>query len=283
MQKVISGLFREDRYPGVPIYIITTDAGTLILDCPLYSEDANEFLKAVKELGEPRYIALHDGQRDRVLGVREIDLPIIAHDKTREYMQTWSDTFKGAANPMGGESDSIRRITGVKSAVPEISFSNEFTLHLGSTEIHFLHKPGPTPGAMWVSIPEKNTILIGDAVHISEPPFLGFADIDAWLDTLQELRDAFLKDFRVYSSRDGRIDREDVTNMARFLRKIPVRIERLSTSKEMEVDAESITAELMGDFKIPAAQSERMKLRLKAGLIRLTERLYSIEEQDETD
>lgn len=283
MRKVGSGLYQETQYPGVPVYILKTQEGTFIIDCPLYSEDVSLLLDQAAEIGPPRYVALLDSQHDRVLGARDLDLPIIAHDLTRERMQGWSDTFKGAANPIGGEADSIRRITGVKAAVPEITFSDEMVLYLGDMRLHFLHRPGSTPGAMWISIPDRKTVLIGDAVHLAEPPFVGEADVDAWLNTLDDLRDRFIDDFTVISSRDGVIDRDDITIMARFLRKIPIRIERLRDSDDDESDADKIAEELMDDFKVPSAQMERMKLRISAGLLRLTERLYPSEEKDETE
>jgi len=283
MRKVVSGIYQETQYPGVPVYLLKTDAGTFIIDCPLYSEDVDALIERAAELGPPRYVALLDSQHDRVLGARELSLPIIAHDHVRERMLGWSDTFKGAANPIGGEADSIRRITGVKAAVPEITFSDEMLLHLAGTLLHFIHRPGPTPGAMWISIPDRKLVFIGDAVHLAEPPFIGEADIDAWLEGLDDLRDRFIEDYTVISSRDGIIDRDEITLMARFLRKVPVRIDRLRESNDVEQDAEKIAEELLSDFRIPPAQVERMRLRLSAGLLRMKERLYPTEKEEETE
>lgn len=283
MRKIVSGIYHEKQFPGVPVYIIVTDDGALLVDCPLYGEDIEELLETVSGYAKPRFLALLDSQPDRVLGAREIQLPIIAQDHTREHMLTWSDTFKGANNPLGGEADSIRRITGVKTAVPEITFSEEMILHLGSMEMRFLHQPGPTPGAMWVTLPEKQIVFIGDAIHISEPPFLGEAEIENWLEGLILLRDSYLKDWKVLSSRDGLVDRDDVTTMARFLRKVPLRVERLSEAEDSEAEADAIAEELLEDFKVPPAQAERMKLRLSAGLLHLTERLFPSEETEEDD
>jgi len=283
MRKIVPGIYHEKQFPGVPVYVIVTDEGALLVDCPLYEEGIEELLEMVSGYAEPRYLALLDSQPDRVLGARGIELPIIAHDLTREHMLTWSDTFKGANNPLGGEADSIRRITGVKTAVPEITFSDELLLHLGSLKLHFLHQPGPTPGAMWLTLPEKNIVFIGDAIHLSEPPFLGEADIDKWLEGLNVLRDGYLKDWQVLSSRDGIIDRDDVTAMGRFLRKVPLRIERLSEAENPEADADALAEELMGDFEVPPSQVERMKLRLSTGLLHLAKRLFPSEETDEAD
>jgi hypothetical protein len=87
-----------------------------------------------------------------------------------------------------------------------------------------------------------------------------------------------MKGYRRVSGRDGRIKRDDINAMARFLRKIPLRLERMAEEDEPEEAAEKIAEELMDDFSVSASRHELAQLRLKAGLIQLFNRTYPDEE-----
>lgn len=278
MRKVISGIYYEDQYPGIALGLIETGNGLLLIDAPPRVEDGREWLGAAAELGKPEYLALLDSHPDRTLGARIFDLRRIAQAETLQIIDGWSDTFKGASNPIGGECDQFKRISGVRKSTPEISFSSQLELFLGNRRIQFWHRPGPTPGAMWVVLPKEKVAFIGDAVTVKEPPYLGEADIDVWLETLDMLRSDELAGFRRVSGRDGRIKRDDVNAMARFLRKIPVRLERLVEEDDREAAAEKIAHELIEDFTVSAARLDLALLRLKSGLLHLYDRQYPDDE-----
>jgi cyclase len=235
-------------------------------------EDAREWLSRLSEYGRPRYLALLDAFPDRVLGARALDLPSIAHDETRMAMSAWPDTFKGAAHPIGAEADRLKRITGVTKAVPEVTFSDELEIYLGDHLIEFWHRPGPMIGSIWVVSHDSAVAFIGDTVSISEPPYLGEADIDAWLETLDDLRS--LKGYKLISSHDGVIKTADVNMMGRFLRKVPVRLARMADRNQPLEAASVLASRLMQEMKVPSSRREQSLLRLEAGLVRLFRRTY---------
>lgn len=278
MRKVISGIYYEDQYPGISLGLVETGNGLLLIDAPPRVEDGREWLADVSQLGQPEYLALLDSHPDRTIGARIFELQRIAQEETLRIIDDWSDTFKGSANPIGGEVDQFKRITGVRKAMPEISFTEQLELYLGDRRINFWHQAGPTRGAMWVVLSKEKTVFIGDAVTVKEPPYIGAADIDGWLDSLDILRSDEMKGYRRVSGRDGRIKRDDINAMARFLRKIPLRLERMAEEDEPEEAAEKIAEELMDDFSVSASRHELAQLRLKAGLIQLFNRTYPDEE-----
>ena len=274
MRRITPGVYLETKYPSVQLGIIVTDEGLLLIDSPPRVEDGRNWLATLEDYGEPRYLALLDSHPDRVLGARIFDLPLVAHDWTRQLMSNWSDIFKGGARPIGAEADHLKRITGVHNAVPDLTFSECIILHLGDREVHLWHRPGPTPGSIWVVLPAAKVAFIGDAVTVAEPPFLGEADIEAWINTLDDLRSSHMRAYKLISSRDGLVKREDVNDMARFLRKIPWRLERLSVKGAPPEAAANYAAQLLEGFKIPSARRDHVLLRLRAGLTRLYSRLY---------
>ncbi|MCK5318276.1 MAG: MBL fold metallo-hydrolase, partial [Anaerolineales bacterium] len=226
-----------------------------------------EWWKVVSERGRPKFLILLDSHPDRVLGSRTLKLPAIAQDQTLKTIREWADTFKGNAHPIGAEADLLKRITGVNNAIPEITFSERMVIHMGGKEIIFLHRPGPRPGSMWMVIPDLSVVFVGDTVTIDEPPYVGVSDIEAWLNSLDELRGSDMKSYTLISSCGGRINRKDINHMARFLRKVQSRVEKLNDEKSRNEEMERLAIDLMGDFSIRAMREDLILKRLKTGLL----------------
>lgn len=281
MQKLTSNIFLEDRYPAVLLGLIVAGDDVVLIDCPLRVDDTRAWLSTAAELGHPRFMALLDHQRERVLGARILDMTLVSHDNTRRTMAGWSDTFKGSAHPTGSQADRIKRITGVSKATPSLSFSKEMTLHLKKDEVHFCHGAGPASGAMWVLSPQENVAFIGDVVSLQEPPFFGDSDLDAWLESLDRLRESPFDAYQLISSRDGLVEREDINAMARFVRMVQLRMEKLEEIKEseaLEQEALVYAKELVERFELEGARQARSLLRLHMGLMRLHHKMFPQDE-----
>ena len=274
MRRVRSGVLIESRYPGVILGVVPSKEELLLVDLPLRTDDGRDWIGRLASTGRPRFLAMMDQHPDRSLGARVFDIPIVAQDATIEAMRGWSDAFKGGARPIGAEADSLKRITGVQRSVPDVGFAEELKLHLGDREVLFWHRAGPTPGSMWVVLPEAEIAFIGDTVTVSEPPYVGEADIEAWLDSLDELRSSKFDSFHLISGRDGLVDRDALNQMARFVRKIPIRLERLRKKGAPNDAADSAAKGLMKDYNVPNPRRDLVQLRLAAGLRGLYARTY---------
>lgn len=274
MPKLRSGVLFETRYPGPILGAVPSSDGLLLIDCPLRPDDGKEWVSQLAPLGRPRYLAMLDHHPDRALGARAFDLPIVAQQETMETMRAWPDAFKGNAKPIGAEADALKRITGVGKAVPDLSFADELRLHLGEREVLFRHRPGPTSGAMWVVLHEPKIAFIGDTVAVSEPPYIGDADLDQWMVSLDELRGPEFEEYTLISGRDGRVGRDEVNEMARFIRKVPVRLKRLRKRAAPADAAKRMAKQLIKSYKIPTSRRDQNLLRLQAGLTNLYVRLY---------
>ncbi|MGD2253584.1 MAG: hypothetical protein PVF70_11780 [Anaerolineales bacterium] len=278
MKRIAQGVFLENKYRSVHLGAIATSAGLLLVDSPLRLEDGRLWSVQLADLGQPAFLALMDHNHDRVLGARGFNIPRVAHEVTRRIMMEWSDSFKGSAHPMGADADSLKRITGVSDAVPEVCFSEEMVMHLGDRQIHFWHRPGPTAGSMWVVLPEVNLVFIGDTVANTEPPYLADADIPAWLDCLDELRSASFRDHKLVSARDGLVDRKALNDMARFIRRVDHRIGKLVGRGAEPEEAAASAKALIKSYKVPASREKQMLLRLQAGMAGLYTRLHPPQE-----
>jgi glyoxylase-like metal-dependent hydrolase (beta-lactamase superfamily II) len=267
MQKIAPKVFLENKYIGVNLGLVVTGDGLLLVDSPLHTEDVKDWRKVVNERGRPKFLAMLDSHPDRVLGSRTLKIPAIAQEQTLKTIREWADTFKGNAHPIGAEADQLKRITGVNNAIPEITFSERMVIHMGGKEIVFLHRPGPRPGSMWMVIPDLSVVFVGDTVTIDEPPYFGVAAIEEWLYRLDELRGSDMKSYTLISSYGGRINRKDINNMARFLRKVQSRVEKLEKGKNRNEEIERFAKDLMGDFSIRSMREDLVLKRLKTGLL----------------
>jgi glyoxylase-like metal-dependent hydrolase (beta-lactamase superfamily II) len=267
MQKIAPKVYLENKYIGVNLGLVVIGQGLLLVDSPLHPEDVKEWFKVVSERGQPRFLVLLDSHPDRVLGSRNLALPAIAQDQTLQAIREWADTFKGNAHPIGAEADQLKRITGVNNAIPEITFSERMVIHMGGKEIVFLHRPGPRPGSMWMVIPDLSVVFLGDTVTIDEPPYVGVAVLEPWLNSLDELRGSDMKSYTLISSCGGRIERKDINHMARFLRKVQSRVEKLEDGKNRDEEIERLAVDLLGDFRIRSNKQDLILKRLKTGLL----------------
>jgi glyoxylase-like metal-dependent hydrolase (beta-lactamase superfamily II) len=271
MRSVSPGVFLETKFPGVMVGAVASRGRLLMVDAPIRVEDGREWVSQLGEKGKPRCLVLLDHHLDRVLGARGFELPIVAHDTTRLVMGGWPDTFKGGTRPIGAEADRLKRVTGVTRAVPDLTFSEEISLHLEGREILLLHRPGPTAGSIWVVVPEAKAVFIGDAVWLGEPAYLGDARLDAWQKTLQQALRGPFKGFTFISSRDGVVERKAFGQMAVWLDRVEERLRKLKPRGALSEAAGALATGLMRGSRLPAARREHAHLRLQAGL----ERLYA--------
>lgn len=271
MLRILKGIYLEKDYPGVFLGAVVgaDETEAVLIDAPLRTDEASEWLDTLGEKWEPRYAILLDSHPDRALGLRHYGLPTVAHELTSAEMAGWPDTYKGGARAVGSEADSLTRVADVGESVPEVIFRDRMTIDLPDRPLHLLHQPGPTLGATWVQVPDKSTVFIGDAVTVKEPPFVGNADVEGWLESLDVLRDSPFDEYKVISSRDGLIERDEINDMARFLRKIPVRLDRLDEREVPEEAVRTIAEELIEDFSVIKARREIALMRLEQGLLRL--------------
>jgi glyoxylase-like metal-dependent hydrolase (beta-lactamase superfamily II) len=272
MRKIKKNIYTESKYSGVHLAFVATSEGLLLVDCPLRVEDTKEWLSQVSEYGKPRYMALLDAHPDRVLGARAIEIPLIAQDRTLETIREWADTFKGSVHPIGAESDRLKRITSVQRAAPEVVFTDQMVIQLGHVRFEFLHRPGPQPGSSWILLPKEKVAFIGDTVVLDEPPYVGHAHLNRWIDLLDELRGSTMGSYTLVSSQGAPIRREHINAMARFLRKVEHRVAKLLGGKWDEEDLELIAEELLEDFTTPGHRRDQALQRLKVGLVDLSAR-----------
>jgi len=280
MQEIATGVYISQDYPEVTTGYIVHQGKGLAVDCPYEEEEVQAWLNALAGVAEPKYCVLSDHHPERTIGARAITLPLIGHDLAREEIVAAPDTYKGNANPIGSEIDRLKRVTGMSRAVPDLTFSEEMLLDLEGLSIRFEYHPGPMNSAIWVIIPELEVMFIGDAVPTNAPPFVGFSLVEEWLDALDVLRESDFREYTMVSARNGLIERSQINDAARFLRKVRDRVAKLEEEPEGTELIDEMAQELLDDFPRSEDTDAQFELRLKLGLEQQHIRFLEDEEEE---
>jgi glyoxylase-like metal-dependent hydrolase (beta-lactamase superfamily II) len=275
MRQIERGILYEDGYLGVTVAGMVFPHGTIMIDAPIRLEDANAWRSHLmnQRRGSNRLLILLDSHPDRSLGARTMDSTILAHQNTAEVFRTRPMIFKGINVESGAIWEIYNEAIGMRWAMPDITFSDQISLHWGGPEVSLEHHPGPSPGSSWVIIPEYQIVFIGDAVVIDQPVFLADADLDEWIESLEELRSSY-KNYQLISGRGGLTDINAVQVQIKYLRKIKRGLERLANRDADPDETEKLLPSLLSDLNFASNWHELYEQRLRHGLRAYYQKVY---------
>lgn len=268
MEELAKNVYIEDKYMGVTVGVISQPRGLIQIDAPPSPEDGRSWRASLMGMGNgPERVLINlDAHPDRTLGVRAMDCTVIAHEKTAQAFRNRPNTFKAQGDETGSNWEGIPGLGSVRWAPPEISFVDQMSLYWSDTPILLESHPGPTSGAIWVILPDEKIIFIGDAVVKGQPPFLAYADLPAWIETLNALLDPKFKGFTIVSSRSGIVNQQVVRQQLALLKKIHDRLEKLGSKKPAIGVTDKLADQILKDFRAPAERKKQYLHRLRYGL-----------------
>jgi glyoxylase-like metal-dependent hydrolase (beta-lactamase superfamily II) len=285
MQEIESGIYYEDGFPGVTLGALTLPRGTILIDAPLRAEDGRSWRAALLNRGSgiDRIIINLDAHPDRTIGVRSLECPVVAHERTAQVFQNRPPTFKGQNMDVGAEWETCIDLGSARWAIPDMTFSDQLHFHWGDPDVSLEFHPGPAPGASWVVIPSAHVAFIGDAVVSGQPPFLADADIPAWLETLDLLLSAQFKTYVLISGRSGPVVIDDLRAQKNLLKKIDKKLNSLWEKNAPVEDVYRMVPALMDEYDVPARRRELYENRLSHGLARYYNRRIQPDDEYPTD
>jgi glyoxylase-like metal-dependent hydrolase (beta-lactamase superfamily II) len=275
MQEITRGIYYETVYSGVTLGAILLPQGTVMIDAPLRAEDGRAWRSALNYLGgnSNRLLINLDAHPDRTLGSRVMDCTIVAHQKTAQVFRGRPSVFKGQNAESGSEWETYDEAVGTRWALPDLTFTHELNLYWGPPDLLLEHHPGPTPGAIWVTIPAAKVVFVGDAVLADQPPFLTNADIPAWLEALDFLLGNYA-DYTVVGGRDGLVSREVIETLKTNLFHILDVLEQAAKADISPEATENLLPALLSNLKVPPQIEDQYAQRLRHGLAQYYARHY---------
>ena len=276
MQEIAQGVYIDTSYVGVTLGAISLAHGLVLVDAPLRAEDVRSWRSALLNLGGgiDRLLVTLDAHYDRTLGVRAMECTVIAHEKVAQVFRNRPTTFKPLSQETGADWEQCNGLSSVRWAPPEITFSQRMFIHWGEHPIILEHRPGPSTGAIWLTYPEARVVFVGDAVTPNQPPFLAYADLPAWIETLHALLTRDYADMLIVSGRGGLTPVDGVRKQIAFLEKVRDRLTQLAEQGSPPEAAQNLAPALLKSFQIPAEKETQYANRLRYGLYHYYARNY---------
>lgn len=260
MKEIAPDILIENDFIGVTVGVIRTPEGIFMIDYPLLPKEllAWQTVCTRPGSGSKRLVVLLDDHPDRAGGCKGSRSPIITHTYTAQSLRGRPSTTKMHGMETGNIWELAPEIATIEWPQPEITFSDSVTLGGADNPIIVENHPSSTTGALWVTLPERKVVFIGDAITPGQPPFLFSAQIDPWLENLDQLKSAAYKDFTIISGRGTLVTKDDIRNAQRFLRKAARALERLNAQKADLTKVQKTAISYLDDFKAKNKQEKDM-------------------------
>ena len=173
---------------------------------------------------------------------------VVAHDEVSSHLLSRPATFKTIPSEMGCEWEKFDNLGNIRWAIPELTFSDQFTVLWDGSPINLISRPGCANGATWVQLPEEKIIFVGDCVVAHQPPYLSSANIPVWIQNLKELLSPMYQDYTIIGGRNGILHYSDVEKQILFLDTVYHQLSQLITTNGNIEQIKQIARELASTF-----------------------------------
>jgi glyoxylase-like metal-dependent hydrolase (beta-lactamase superfamily II) len=277
MQKLAKDIYVESGFAGVTVGAVVTAEGIVCIDAPTHAADARRWRLKLAQLSEApiQFVINLDHHRDRVVGSQWFEAPVIAHEATSDRLRQLPELFKGGPSEGGADADLAPDLAGVRFVVPLLSLSERVELAVGGHALHLVRRPGSAPGAIWVELPAEKIVFTGDALTLNAPPPMQEVDLDAWLDSLAELRKARFPAQVIVPGRGGPTDKKAVPAMQEFIRQARRKLQSLARTRKPRTEVGPLADDLIERFHVTHALREHYTRRLRAGLEHLYDQMIA--------
>lgn len=181
-------VFTSEAYAQANAGAIVTSEGTVVIDTLPFPNETRamlEFLRAESQRGI-RYVINTHHHADHVYGnflFEEAD--IISSERCREVMR------KSGEKNLAEAKQQTPELAEVKLRLPNITFPEKMTLHLGDKVMRLLPMPGHTPDGIGVYLEGDKILFAGDAVM--PLPYIFWGDRVVLQETLRALKEMNLE------------------------------------------------------------------------------------------
>ena len=212
MQEIAPNLFIEQHSLGMVTGIIRLAKSTTLVDYPFRQDEVKSWRAATSRMvsGDARYLIMLDTHYDRLLSAKASNCTMIAHANTVLPARLKIINVKGQDEALV-QTESFDPTGNVARLLPpEITFEDSFTMHLDEFDIKMKYRPGANYAAIWVELEAQKIIFVGDSVMVDQPPFLGFANPDIWVDEMELLAGKDYRGYQIVSTREGIVNQDQV-------------------------------------------------------------------------
>jgi glyoxylase-like metal-dependent hydrolase (beta-lactamase superfamily II) len=268
MQEIAPHVYIETAYPGVTLGAINWTHGLILIDAPFRAEDTRAWRTSLLNLsgGVERLLVNLDAHFDRTLGSRAMDCTVAGHDRLIEVFRNRPVTFKTQGAESGAEWEQFNGLGSIRWASPEVTFTEELKIYWEASPVILQTRPGPAVGAIWAVLPGEHVAFIGDAVVRSQPPFLGSANLPAWIETLKVLLLPPFQNYLLVSGRGGLVAQSEVHALLELLTGLNKKLDEMSVLSTPVEEVERMASVLLKEMDAPPQRHLQYRQRWHWGL-----------------
>lgn len=243
--------------------IIIGDKGVLVVDALSSNKEAQRLISDImKTTDKPiRYLVDTHSHFDHTLGnaaLASMGAVIVAHENCGDNMKAALPKVMANAKAYGMTEGDAKAI---KPSYPTTTFGSRMRIDLGGVTVELLcPAPSHTNDSILVYVPEERVVFAGDILFTDYYPYMGEADVDGWIKSLNEL---FRLDVNKIIPGHGPLSsRQDVRDMKAYILAFDNLARELCAKSD---DASAIAAEMKkalparswGDFLIQGSIQEK--------------------------
>jgi hypothetical protein len=268
MKEIANNIFIEQSYPGVVLCALKLSHGLLMVDAPFRVDDQLSWQQKLAHLGGGigHLMVMLDTNTDRLYGMQLSEFPVLAQANSFEIIQNLPLNPRIPEMQARSNSESYDQAQNVRWRLPDITYSNQVSIHWDDEPVVITHQPGGHRAGSWVHYAAEKIIFIGDSVVIEQPPFLEWCDLDLWMEELTWLSSDHFKDYKIISGRSGEIQQESVLKMLDYLTRVKAHMDDLLGMEEPHEGIDRMAANLLSEFNIKMGMTEQYKSRVIWGL-----------------
>jgi glyoxylase-like metal-dependent hydrolase (beta-lactamase superfamily II) len=274
MEEIAHNIFIEKGCPGVVSSVIKLSQGLLIIDAPMRADDRQAWQQTLGDLGggKRRLMVLLDTHTDRLYGTQMIEYPILAQENALQIIRVLPSTQRASDLQEASDPETYDMPQNVRWAVPDLTYTKQVSIHWDEQPVMVTHQPGAHMAGSWVRYDAGKVIFVGDSVVIKQPPFLGWCDLDRWINELSELCSDTFKGYKIIGGRNGVVQQRSILKMIELLSAVKSFVVDASAEDHPEDRLDQFALKLMREINYDRDLKEHYKNRLVRGLKQLLQR-----------
>ena len=284
MDQISEHVFIEDEFPGVVLGALNLPHGLVMVDAPLQGSDVAAWRGRLANLGGgvDKLLVLLDTHLDRSYQVHSMGANIICHANTAEIVELRATTSHSQDNKTGALWEMHNIPLESHALIPDFTYSDKASIYWNGDPLLITHHPGAHLAGSWLLYEPEKIVFVGDSVVRGQPPFLGWSDLDVWLDDLTLLQSDAFADYQIISGRSGIVSQEDVNRMIDFLLAARNEIQGLNYQKKRDEAFHNAVDQLLDQIGYDPIYKEHHRQRLQWGLSQYLQR-HPSSDNNETD
>lgn len=191
MKRLSEHLFAETGYSWANVGAAVTDAGIVLIDCPVRPSDSKTWQTALRPLSPLglRFLISTDFHGDHTTGAAFVkDVIFIAPQLVYEEVSGGTNAFSKEifveTLKDQGHIEEAAAITEAVVPLPQICFEDSMILHLHPLTLEIHRLGGHSSACSVVYVPEEGILFSGDVVINAPSPGMRDANVAQWLDAL---------------------------------------------------------------------------------------------------